>query len=229
MTHKPAASRFRRKHRLTKGSQAGASSRPCGRPAGRLPAICGVGLVALAAAGHAGAQTPARDAYLGIGIAKLGYEIDVGDVEFIDTLAAGFKVYGGLSLNRRWAFEAAFQTTATDEHSAALAGGDLGAPLVAVPVTATVRLELMTLRALRHHRYAWGSLYAAIGVSGAAIDTEVAVPAVPGLGMSLHTSKNGLTVGAGLQWDLSGLSLRLAYDWWDADMSAVELALHWSL
>jgi len=217
---------------LTESAPIPASNGKRGSLAGHLPSVCSVGIATvagLAAAANAGAQAPARDTYLGVGIASFDYGIDVGDVEFIDTSTASFKVYGGFRLGHHWSFEAAFQTTATDEHSGALGGLPLGAPTGAGPVTAAVRLELMTLRALRLHRYRWGSIYAAVGVSGAAVDTEIAGAATQGIGVSLHTSKNGLTVGAGVQWDLAGPSLRLAYDRWDADMGAVELALHWRI
>ena len=186
-------------------------------------------IVAGGLSGIANAQPAARDAYLGLGRGELAYEIRSDGEKFFDTTSVAWRLYGGFRLSRYWQFEGSYQVTQTASRSGLpksveeLAFGQLPAGAAA---TTRARLEIATLRALRLFPYSWGSVFAGFGVSGAAVDTEFEVTSSRVVGAGFHISKNGLNLATGAQWDFQAVSLRLEYDWWDADMSAIELSMH---
>jgi opacity protein-like surface antigen len=187
-------------------------------------------LALLGLLGTANAQAPARDGYLGVGLGGLSYEIRSDGEKFFDTTAKLWKFYGGFRLTRHWQFEGSYQVTETNSRNG-LPTSLEDLPISQLPGTATttVRLEVATLRALRLLPYSWGSMFIGFGVSGAAVDTKLELTSRQSVGAGFHVSKNGLNLGGGAQWDFPTLSLRLEYEWWDADMSAVELSMHWRL
>jgi hypothetical protein len=186
-------------------------------------------LVLLGLPGLTEAQTAARDAYLGVGFGKLAYELRADGETFLDTSSGAWRLYGGFRLSRYWQFEGSYHVTQTASRIglpssvAELALGQLPG------ARTTVRLELATLRALRLLPLSWGAVFAGFGISGAAVDTEFSVPASLVSGAGFRASKNGLTIALGADWDFRAVSLRVEYDWWDADMNALEVSMHWRL
>jgi opacity protein-like surface antigen len=180
----------------------------------------------------AGAQMPASESYFGVGVGNLDYELRSDDVKFFNASAATLSVYGGFWLSRRWAFEGSWQLTETSEQ--------LGLPTdfptiaaLSVPNSATTitaaKLSIVTLRALRFMPYRWGSAFAGFGISGASVDSHIDLSDNANGRVVLanpRTSNNGLMLAAGAQWDFRRVSLRLGYEWWDDDMSAIELSIH---
>ena len=181
----------------------------------------------------AGAQEPARDAYFGMGLGRLAYKISSSGSSFLDTSVGAMQFYGGFRLSRHWGFEGSYiiSDTATQQGlptsvRRALAGTGLPLDLDA---TTTVRLEIATIRLLRRFPRDWGQLFAGIGASGASVDTELRLAGGTPLAAGFHTAKNGLTFNAGTQWEFPSWSVRLQYEWWDADMQAAGLSFHWNL
>jgi hypothetical protein len=173
---------------------------------------------------------PARDAYIGIGLARLAYEIRTDGEVFFDTATPMLDLYGGFRISRHWSFEFSYQFTGSvsedrlpGDLSERLSFPVLPGPL---PTRTTARVEIATLRGLRHFRHDWGAWYLGIGVSGAALDTTFEILGAGGLAANIRTSKNGLTGAVGTEWTWSSLVLRLEYEWWDADMSSIGLSLH---
>ena len=175
---------------------------------------------------------PASESYLGLGIGNLDYELRSDDVKFFDASAATLTVYGGFWLGRRWAFEGSWKLTETSEQRGlATDFAGLGTPVLpstAMTIT-TARVQIVTLRTLRFVPYRWGSAFAGFGVSGASVDSHIDVSDNANGRVVLarpRTASNGLTLTVGAQWDFRNVSLRLGYDWWDDDMSAIELGIH---
>jgi opacity protein-like surface antigen len=181
----------------------------------------------------ASAQEAPRGAYLGIGLADMAYQLRSDGSAFLDTTVATAKFYGGFRLSRRWGFEASYQITDDQVRQGVPNGfgaGSSGPALAPAPGASTrVRLELATMRLIRHRRFDWGQLFAGIGLSGASVDTELRFDGVAPVTAGFHAAKNGLTFDAGTQWDFAAWSLRLEYEWWDADMQAAGLYFQWNL
>lgn len=180
----------------------------------------------------AGAQMPASESYLGIGAGTVDYELSSNDVKFFTASAATLTIYGGFWLNRRWAFEGSWQLTQTSEQLGSAADFSVSntssLPGSATTIT-TARLQIVTLRALRFSPYRWGSAFAGFGVSGASVDSRIDVSDGADSRIVLanpRTSSNGLMLTVGTQWNFRNVSLRVGYEWWDDDMSAIELGVH---
>ena len=185
-------------------------------------------------AGTALAQEPAaRDAYLGIGFGAFAYEIRTDGRPFFDTTTRLSKLFGGFRVARHWRFEFSyeFSGSATEPGLPASAPDDFALPSLPGPLvaTTTARLEIATARGLRDFRNDWGTWFVAAGVSGAAVDTKFAIAGAGSISANIHVSKNGLTLATGAEWTWSPVVLRLEYEWWDADMSALGLSLYWRL
>lgn len=188
-------------------------------------------LLTLAAA--AGAQEPARDAYFGMGLGRLAYEISSNGSTFLDASVGAVKFYGGFRLSRHWGFEGSYLLTeaATQQglpHSVEQALAGTGLPF-GVGASTRVQLEIATMRLLRRFPRDWGQLFAGVGMSGASVDTELRLAGGIPLAAGFHTSKNGLTLNAGAQWERPSWAVRVEYEWWDADMQAAGVSFHWKL
>jgi len=175
------------------------------------------------------AQEPASDAFVAIGVGKLAYEIRNDGERFFDTNANQLKISWGVSLTPNWDFEFSYQFTETTTKPGLPTRLKEEPVFAALPstftVTTTARLEIASIRALRRSRHRWGSLFAAVGASGAAIETDFEIVGVGSISTDIHTSKNGLTAGAGLEWPLASVIWRLEYEWWDADMSGITVSI----
>ncbi len=191
----------------------------------------GLALALFSTAGTAAAQAPAaRDAYVGIGLGAFAYEIRADGQTFFDTTTSLSKLFGGFRITRHWRFEFSyeFSGSTTEPGLPASVADDFAIPGLPGPLTAstTARLEIATVRGLRDFRNDWGTWFIGAGVSGAAVDTTFAISGAGPISADIHTSKNGLTLATGAEWSWSSLVLRLEYEWWDADMSALGLSLY---
>lgn len=180
----------------------------------------------------AGAQMPASQSYLGVGLGNLDYELSSNGAAFFDASAATFTVYGGFWLSPRWAFEGSWQLTETSEQPGKVTDfpeiAALGLPDTATTLM-TSKLEIVTLRALRFERYGWGSLFGGFGISAANVHSHIDITDTTSgktARANPRPSKNGFTLAVGAQWDFRSVSLRLGYEWWDDDMTTIELGLH---
>ena len=180
----------------------------------------------------AGAQMPASESYLGVGLGNIDYELQSNGVRFFDASAATVTVYGGFQLNRRWTFEASWQATQTSEQPGLAADfpeiAALGLPDTATTFT-TAKVEIVTLRTLRIVPYRWGSVFTGLGISAASVDSHIDVTDIQNgktVRANPRSSKNGLTLAVGAQWDFRRVSLRLGYEWWDDDMTTIGLSVH---
>ena len=184
-----------------------------------------------ASAGPAWSQAPpARGGYIGLGLGALAYEIRSDGESFFDTTSQISKFFGGFRLTRHWRFEFSYEFSGptTEPGLPTSVAEDFNIPGFPGPLvaTTTARIEIATVRGLRDFRRDWGAWYVGVGVSGAAVDTDFSILGAGSITANVHTSKNGLTAGAGAEWSWSSLVLRLEYEWWDADMSAVGLSLY---
>ena len=69
-------------------------------------------MLCLAALADASAQAPpAQDAYFGLGLGGLAYEIESNGATFFDTTSAAIDFFGGFALNRNWTFEFSYRYT----------------------------------------------------------------------------------------------------------------------
>jgi opacity protein-like surface antigen len=178
----------------------------------------------------AAAQEADRGAYVGFGVASFDYEEDVADslapLSFSDS-AAAYKLYGGYRFSRYFALEASYQATDTVEESFS---GDL--PEVGV-INARVGadFDVLAIRAIGHLPLSWGSLFVGAGYFDADWDAFVEIDdGIDFFRVDETVSEDGLTVIIGVQWDLSNVSLRAEYEWWDvddADATQFGVAVHY--
>lgn len=100
------------------------------------------------------------------------------------------------------------------------------------PVSATVGadFDLITLRGLWHAPLSWGSFFVGAGYFDGEVNAFVDLTeGTSSLHVEDTASEDGPTAILGLQWDLTRLSLRVEYEWWDiedADAEQIGAGVH---
>ncbi len=169
-----------------------------------------LGFVAcLALVGAAQAQE-IRGAYLGAayGLVSFDERIELPEVAIIpvsDT-AGAYRLLGGFQLNSNYAIELGWTKTSGLSE-------DLGAFL-----NVDAEFEAATLRGIALAPFGSLSMFGGLGYYDATIRTDIVFNLIDGpLRFSTKDSDSGLTAVGGIQFDLSRISIRGEYEWFDTD------------